>query len=257
MISDLARYKDIIIYRTLANLKSESRNNYMGYLWFLLEPMLNTAIFYLVFGVLMGNKGPDFVAFLLIGITAWQWFEAGINEGMNGISSKIHIMREIPLPKYLFPIVNVMTVTLKFLFVLAVLIGFSLIFGFFPNKFYLLLPLVILTQFILIAGIAIVAALLVAYFSDSAKIIQAVLRVLFYASGIFFATDKIPSHLKPLFYINPMAGLMNAFRDIILFSKMPNTLHLAYALCVGLTLFSIGIWLCSKVDKELLKTATA
>ena len=126
----LTRYKDIIYYRTLASLKSESKRNYLGYLWLLIDPSITVLILYLVFGIIMNHRGTDFVLFLVIGLTNWQWFDNSINEGIRGIRDKIHILQQIPLEKFIFPIVQISIASVKHGFVYSIVILLTLIFGY-------------------------------------------------------------------------------------------------------------------------------
>ncbi len=253
MLEKLNRYKDIIAYRTLAHLKSESRQNYLGYFWFLMEPALATGILYFIFGILLNNKSGEFVVFLLIGMAIWQWFEASTIEGMVGLKSKLHIMQHIRLPKYIFPMVHIAVSTCKFCFVGVIVIVFAYLFGFPPNKMFIYIPLLVLIQLLLILGITLPLAVLSAYFGDTNKLVASLLRLLFYVSGIFFSTDIVPDSLKFYFYMNPIAGLIEGHRKIILEQSPPNFNLLLYAFVFGLITFSLGLFICKAVDKKLLK----
>ena len=89
----ISRYRDIIVYRTIAGVKAESRQNYLGYLWYVLEPLLTTVIFYLAFAKLMGRGGKEYVMFLLIGLISWQWFESSCLQAAGSIKAKLHILQ--------------------------------------------------------------------------------------------------------------------------------------------------------------------
>lgn len=253
-LQNLVRYKDIVWYRTLAQLKSESKQFYLGYIWFLLEPAIATAILYLVFGVILNNKSSEFVVFLVVGLTVWQWFEAAVNEGMMGLKMKLPILSQIPLPKYLFPLVQVFSATWKFAFVFMIVLLFAWICGFAPNIHYPALLLVLGAQLMLIIGITLPAAVATAYMEDTMRVVQSVFRLLFYLSGIFYSTDKVPDNLKTLFYTNPMAGLIEGYRKIIMENTLPNMGLVAYAFGFGVVLATIGVMACVYVDKKIMKS---
>lgn len=253
-LQNLVRYKDIVWYRTLAQLKSESRQYYLGYIWFLLEPAIATAILYLVFGVILNNKSAEFVVFLVIGLTAWQWFEAGVNEGMMGLKAKLPILSQIPLPKYLFPLVQIFSATWKFAFVFIVVLLFAWGCGFAPNMHYPQLLLVLGAQLVLIIGITLPASVATAYMEDTMRVVQSVFRLLFYLSGIFFAADKVPDDLKTYFYLNPMAGLIENYRAIIMHDAAPSYGAILYAFSFGLVLSVVGVACCVYIDKRIMKS---
>ena len=254
ILTKFNRYKDIIWYRTLADLKSESNRTYLGFIWFLLEPLLQTAILYFVFGILMGrNKDPDYIPFLLVGMTVWQWIEGSITSGMTGITTKLHIHNMVALPKYLFPIVNITNNAVKFLFVFTVILSLANILGFHANLTYIYLPILLFISLLLITGITLPLAILSSRIPDTDALVRALFRLLFFLSGIFFKPEIIPNHLVDIFYINPIACMMTAFRSIVVYNVTPSWSIVAYAAIFGIISTSIGFGICKYADKKILK----
>ena len=252
-IAQFNRYKYIIWYRTLADLKSESNRTYLGFIWFLLEPLLNTAVLYFVFSILMGRKEPDFVPSLLVGMTLWQWTEGSIMSGMTAITAKVHIHNMIALPKYLFPIVNITTNTVKFLFVFVIILGLSNTLGFYINFNYVYLPVLLLVNIVLILGITLPLTILSSYIADTDAVIRTIMRLLFFLSGIFFRPEFVPENLINVFYINPMACMMTSFRSVVVYSTSPDWSLVLYASMFGTVCTIIGLSVCKYVDKKILK----
>ncbi len=256
-LTNLLRYKDILCYRTLAQLKAESKNNYLGYVWFILEPLISTAILYLVFGVIMGNRGSDMVLFILIGMMIWQWFEGSIMTGTHGISEKSRILNVVNVPKFIFPMVYVLANTWKFAWVYLIMVVLAQILGYTANWGYLWLPLVLGVQLFLILGLTLPLAVAVAYMPDFTTMISSVFRLLFFLSGIFFSADRVPEDLLFYYNLNPITLLMNANRDILLHGQMPDLSGLLYCLGFGAVAMTIGILWCLKIDKKIMKAIPA
>lgn len=248
-----ARYRDIVWYRTLAGLKSEARQNFLGYIWFLLEPAITTAIMYLVYVLIFQSAGKDKVVLLLLGTILWQWFESSVMQGMMGIKSKLHIMTHFTLPKYIFPLVGIFTNTWKFLCVFFVLLVFCTLSGYPPNIYFLWLPVVLGVQLILIIGLALPLAVAIVYFNDLVTVTSSIFRLLMFLSGVFYTSSVVPPQAMEYFYINPMAGLIEASRDIIMQQRAPNLAILIYALSCGLALCGLGLLLSRFIDGKILK----
>jgi lipopolysaccharide transport system permease protein len=219
--------------------------------------MLMTGIFFLVFGFLLGTRSPEYLWFLITGMITWQWFETALNEGMLGIKFKLHILSQMPLPKYLFPVVNVGAATWKFLCVLAVILVANAIWWKGICIYWLMLPVIMLVQLGIIIGLSWLLAVATSYSEDTIKITQAVLRLLFYLSGVFFASDRVPVELQGVFWMNPMAVLMQGYRDILLYQQPPDLPSLAYAGLWALSLMVAGFALCKHIDKRLMKEVVA
>lgn len=256
-LTNLRRYKDILRYRTLAQLKAESKNNYLGYVWFVLEPLISTAILYVVFGLIMGNRGSDMVLFILIGMMIWQWFEGSITTGTHGISEKARILNVVNVPKFIFPMVYVLANTWRFLWVYLVMVLLAHILGYPANWGYLWLPLVLFVQLFLILGITLPLAVVIAYMPDFTTMVSSVFRLLFFLSGIFFGPDRVPADLVFYYNLNPITLLMNANRDILLHGRMPDLGGMLYCFVFGAIAMAIGIFWCQKVDKKIMKAIPA
>ncbi len=256
VFENFARYRDIIWYRTLAGLKSEARQNFLGYIWFLLEPAITTLILYVVYVLIFNNGGKDKVVLLLLGTITWQWFESSVNLGMSGVKAKLHILVHFTLPKYVFPLVNVLTNTCKFLCVFVVLLGFCALCGYLPNWQYLWLPLVLAVELLLIIGLALPLSIGFVYFNDLATVVSSLFRLLMFVSGTFFSATMVANEAPaalPYFYANPMACIIDSYRNIIMAGQPPDFGLLAYAAIWGLTLGGLGLLWCHRVEGQILK----
>jgi len=218
----LLRYFDLILYKTFADLRSEAAKTYIGFLWWVLDPIISMIIFYVVFGLLMKRGTEDFVPFLLVGLTAWRWFHSSINNGGNSILISKGLIRQVFIPKAIFPLVVILTDFFKFSFVLGILLVFLWIYGFDITITYLAFPLVIIVQLILIAGITIFLAAITPFFPDSRLLVNHVLQLLFYVSGIFFSDSIVPEQYRVYFYLNPMATIIKAYRDTLMYNQWPD-----------------------------------
>ena len=258
-LHQLFRYRDIILYRTLAGLKSEARQNYLGYIWFFLEPVLITAILYFAFGHLFDRGGASVVLMILIGMIMWQWFESSVSMAMHSIRSKIAILEHYQLPKFIFPIVNVAINSWKFLFVLLVVLGLTFMVAVFgesiasPGWTWLLLPLFLLLQLGIIIGLGMILAVAASYMNDIVTVVSSVMRLLFFLSGIFFRLDRVPPDLHVYFLANPVATLIESYRLLLLDGQVPPAEYVLYLTGVALVLLLIGYLVCRSQEGKILK----
>jgi len=257
LLSTALRYKDILWFRTLAHLKAETNNNYLGYIWLFLEPAISTAILYLVFGVISGNRSSDLVLFILTGMMVWQWFESSIMMGAHGIREKLHILNNVRMPKYLFPVVSVFANTWKFLCVFLILIVLTNLVGFHAGIAYIYIPLVFFVQVLLIIGLTIPFAIFVAYMPDFVNILSSGFRLLFFLSGIFYSRAAVPDKLIPYFDLNPVAHVMDAFRAILISNEAPSMPAMIYCAIFGAIPLTIGIGLSLWLDQKIIKSISA
>ena len=113
MFPEGCNHKDLICYKAWADLRAEARQYYIKYLWWVLEPILEMMVFYVVFGLLLSRGGPDFIQFLLIGLIVWKWFGTTVQHCGNSLMGAKVLINQTPLPKIIFPTVFILTDTFK------------------------------------------------------------------------------------------------------------------------------------------------
>lgn len=253
----MGRLRDIVLYRVIAGIKSEARQNYLGYIWFLLEPTISTAILYIAFSQITGHQGAGYIAFLVLGMMSWQWFESSVMNGATSIRAKFHILNHFDLPKPLFPLVAIGVNTWKFLCVYVIILAFCWLCGFPPTIYFAWLPLLFLLQLLLIVGITLIVSMLVTLANDCLTVISSIFRLLFFLSGIFFAPEKVPASLQTAFFSNPIASLIVSYRDVILHARPPHLGHLAEIAAIALITLGIGLGMHAWFGKKILKLSNA
>lgn len=235
-----SHYRDLILYKALADLRAEATRTYIGFLWWILDPLIFMIIFYVVFGLLLRRDTPDFVPFLLIGLVSWRWFQNTITHSATSIVGGWRLIQQVYVPKVIFPLIVVLTDLVKFGVVLVLLLIYLWLSGFGIGLAYLALPFLLLAQILLITALTLLVAAFVPFIPDLKYLVEHSLQVLFYFSGIFFSGTAIPEKYKAYFYLNPMATLIEAYRDILMYNKWPNWLSLILIIlsAAGITAFT-------------------
>src|SRR5690625_4587467 len=132
-IEDIKKRKDLLFYLVKSGLKAEHRNSYLGYFWWLLDPLLNIAVYYFLVVIILGRGGPDYPVFLVIGLIVWRWISSSINTSANSVLRYSSIINQIALPKMVFPVSFTISQLVNFLFGLVVIALFLTFFGVVPT----------------------------------------------------------------------------------------------------------------------------
>ncbi|EIJ43651.1 ABC-type polysaccharide/polyol phosphate export system, permease component [Beggiatoa alba B18LD] len=244
----LARYGELILYKTYADLKAESERTYLGFLWWIFEPILYMSVFYIFFGVLLGHGTDDYVPFLLVGLTMWQWFKSCVTHGSETILNGRHLMQQVHLPKVLFPIILILTDTVKFFFILSILLGFLWFSGYEISLNYLMLIPLILIQLFFIAGVTFIIAAIIPFIPDLRFVIENFLLAVFFLSGVIVKPEVIPEAYRSLYYLNPMVSLLENYRSVLLYNKMPSMTGLFALIGISLAMVWLGYSLISRFE---------
>ena len=247
------RYFHIVLYKTYANLKAENEKTYLGTLWWIIEPLMNTAVFYFIFVYILKSRGPDFVAFLYVGMVVYGWFSNGLNAAANSIVSHAALMQQIWLPKSLFPFISVSNISWKFCFSLVAILPLLWWQHSLPSLAYLALPVLIAIQYFVIIALGMPLAGIIPYFQDGRTVLSTLLSVFMWLSGVFYGRDHVSAHLQPLFYANPAAALIEAYRAVLLQGTWPDWHVLALALVVPILSFCLGLFILHRIDRQVTK----
>ncbi len=215
-------YFELIWFRARAELHAEASRAYTGMLWWIIEPVLYMAAFYFIFAVGFRGKNEDFVPFLLCGLVPWKWFSSMIMSGARCITANRALIQQVYLPKIVLLGIALVISTRKFLIILALLLLFLLVYGIPPSTSWFGLPLIMLVQMLLMLAIAGAGAVIMPFFPDIKLIIDNGLLVLFFLSGIFFEISSTTETVQQYLMMNPVAVLINAYRDVLLTGSWPD-----------------------------------
>ena len=225
------------------HLRGEARQFYLGYLWWLLEPALYVAVFYIVFHLLLESRQPDYLYFLAVGKLTFIWFSKSVVQASSSIESNKGLISQVTISKEVFPLAAVQQglyrqlAVFSFLLVLLFLSGK----GQFHYWFWLL-PLMV-AQMILISGVGLLAALVVCWHKDFQHLIQLGMMFLLFVSGVFWDVNAVADAdvRRWLLFLNPLATLIDAYRQILLLGSMPKADLMSVLLCQSLFLLIISV----------------
>ena len=247
----IKRTVELIWVKATLNLRSEASVNYLSYAWWIIEPLLHMVVYYVVFSFLLSRGGENYVAFLLSGLIPWLWFSKTVSHTMGSIMGGKQLMNQLFISKLFFPLTFIVQDTVKQFIVFFLLVAFLYFYGISPSYLWFYSIAIFVIELLFITGVALLAALVVPYVRDMTFVIPTGLQFLMFCSGIFFDPKSIPSHIQNVFFINPMAILLNAFRDVFLNHQSPNFGHLVYVTLISLGLIALAVFLYRKLEYSL------
>jgi homopolymeric O-antigen transport system permease protein len=247
---------ELVLFSTYAELRAEAARSYLGLIWWVLEPAMMMGAFWLVFDVILKTGGPDYLPFLLIGLTIWQWMKSCITHGGYAIWSNLALVRQVQLPPLVFPLIAMLSDTVKFLCIFVLLLVILWVAGYPPNTAYFALPILFAAIFLFAAGVGFVVAALVPLVPDMRFVIEQVLTVVMFLSGVIFSFERVPPQLKELMALNPVAVLMDAARGILMHGLWPNWVGLSKVGAISVLACWLGATVVSRLAPRYPKLAT-
>jgi len=255
-IFSMKRYFEFVLYRSLAEMQADMSRMFLGMFLWLIEPVAYMAIFYLIFGLIFQQRGEDFVSFLLTGLVFWKWFSSTVSGSVNSIQRNMPLINQVYMPKVVFPLVAVVTSTMRFTLVFVVLVVYLLLSGApFTSAWLVDLPLLLVLQALLTTGLAMTISSMTPLVPDLKFVVDNGLMLLFFLSGIFFRFDFVPDTLRPYFDFNPIGVLIHGFREVLVFGRHVDWSGMWAAFLFTVVLLALGYVLLSKLDRVYPKRA--
>lgn len=241
---------ELIFYKAYADLRAEAARSYLGLLWWLIEPVLYLCAFYVLFVLVMQRGGPDFVPTFLCGAVVWKWFDSGLKGGSHAIASHRGLLQQVYVPKFVFPVIAVLGSTARFAPVFLIFAVFLMLYGIPVQATWLAVPIVILTQFCMVLSLAMLVGAITPFLPDLKVAIDNSLMLLFFISGVFFNINEVQEPLKSYLLLNPMAGLIDEYRNIMIRGIWPDAGRLVVILASSIALGALALALLKQMDHK-------
>ena len=250
IVKDLYSYRELLKTNIKKDVGGKYKNSFLGVIWSFISPLLQIAVYALVFQVILKSDIENYTVYLCCGLIPWQYFSSVVLRGAASIIDNGSIIKKVYFPREILPISVVTSEGVNFLISTVIILGF-VIFGGIGLSINILWYFVILAiQYIVSIGVAFIVSSLSVYFRDLLHLLGIIIQLLFYATPIVYASSAVPAELQWLIKINPMAYLIEEYRNIF-YNKMPPDTHsLLIALAMGIGLCIVGYFVFKKLEKR-------
>jgi ABC-type polysaccharide/polyol phosphate export permease len=221
------RFRPLIRALVSTSLRTENIGTLLGYLWWLIDPLLLVLSFYLLVGIAFRQGGTDVALFISISVVAWKFFAAGTRNALVSTAAKERQMRHVRFPRVVFPISSLIAESVRFAFGLVVLIVAIAIV---ETGIDITLPFVlviILIQFIFALGVAFFLAALNIFFRDVQHLTLHAFQAWFIVSPGLYEASVIPERYQSIYELNPFATILPAYHSLLLDHAISNPVGLA------------------------------
>ena len=249
---DLWRYRELLGFLAWRDIKVRYKQAVLGAAWALIQPIVTTVIFTVVFGKLAGmpDGGVPYPLLVLSGLIAWQLFSAALSGSSGSLVSNANLISKVYFPRLIVPLSALGVALIDFLIVLALFTAMALWFGYYPSWHWLVLPVFILLALATAFGAGLWLTALTVKFRDFRFITPFLIQIGLFVSPVGFRTDFYPSW-QPLLSLNPMTGIINGFRWCLLNGGQAiEAGGLIRGIVVILLLNIVGIWYFRRTERS-------
>lgn len=234
--TDIRNYWEYITFAAKAELKDEVAGSFLGWIWWILDPLFFMLVYTFVVQFVFQRGGQDFPIFVFIGLTAWNFMNNTVTSSVQIIFSFRAIISKVYLPKFVLILVrmykNLIKMGISFILVFILMRFFNIAYSW---QIVYIIP-IILINIITTFAISLFVAHVGVFITDSANIVNVILRFLFYVSGVLYSiTDRLPPlYQKLVLLTDPIAYVMQAYRDAIMYHRFPNFHYMIYWFVLGI-----------------------
>jgi lipopolysaccharide transport system permease protein len=254
--ADIWRYRDLLFQLAGRDLKLRYKQTALGAIWVVLQPLMAAGIFTFVFGVLakLPTDGKPQFLISFIGLLGWGLFSGTLNKVSGSMAGNAHLITKVYFPRLILPLSGIPSTLVDFGVALGLGLVLMLLYGLGIPLQILLLPVWIVTLIAMAMGIGLVTASLAVSYRDINYILPVFLQMLLYASPVGYDASSVlasqPELIQQLYYLNPLAGLLEAFRWSFLGGTPPHALGLTITVVSSLTLLFAGLLMFKQLEKK-------
>ena len=241
-------YIQLIQIKVIGNLQAESSRDYLSYLWWIIEPVLQMFAYYFVFGTLLSRGTENYVAFLLTGLIPWLWFSRTVNRSTMSIVSGKALMMQVYIPKIILPTIVVFQDAFKQIIIFIPLFIFLYLYGISPSVHWITIPVLTFSQFFVILACSYFVAAIIPFMHDLRFIVATGLQLLFFCSGVFFSPDSIPVKFQKWLLLNPMASILHNYRQVLIHHQWPDWWTLLIIIICSLFVITVMWRIINRLD---------
>ena len=252
-------FKEIYNYRELlkTNIKKEIRGKYkgswLGVLWTFLNPLLMLAVYAFVFPYILRVNVDNYTIFMIVALIPWNFFTTAIQSGTGSVVANGNILKKVYFPREIIPISITTSQLVNFLITCIIMAVFIIFSGVGFSVHALLFPLLVLIQYTLILGLTFILSALTVFVRDIDHFVSVILMLGFYATPIVYQGEMLPKKFQIFLKLNPMAQLVEAYRSILYYHRMPDMTMLIIWGLGSVALLVVGYLIFKKLEKSFVE----
>jgi lipopolysaccharide transport system permease protein len=242
--------KDLLIAWTQRTIRGRYQQSLLGWLWAIVQPVASVVIFSIIFTrfVPVDTGAIAYPLFSYVAVAPWTFFSTSLQDMTASLSLNFSLVTKVYFPREVLPVSAMLARLLDFGVASLVIVALMVIYQvpvFLPGLLFL--PLILLVQIILILGLGLITSATNVFFRDVQPLLTLVIQLWFYASPIIYPVSFVPEKWRVLYFLNPMAGILEAYRSVLLYQSLPTT-TLLVAGVESLLVLAFGYWLFKRVE---------
>jgi len=244
---ELWAFREVFAAFVIRRIKVRYKQALFGVAWVVIQPVASAAVFAVFLGYLahFPSEGAPYFLFVLTGLTLWAYFAQALAVAIDSLVAEASVLRKVYFPREIPPLSVVLASLVDLFVAFVVLLVVVVIAGRGVNAFWITLPIPILIVVVLAAGLGLLLSGLNVYYRDVTYGLPFIIQLGFFLSPIIYSATLVPTRYRVVYEVlNPIAGSIQAFRDVLLNGRAPDfaILGMAAAWALGILIFAYAIF---------------
>jgi lipopolysaccharide transport system permease protein len=233
-VARLREYGDLLYTLSVHRIGVRYKQTSLGFLWALLQPVMMMIIFTAVFSTLakMPSEGAPYALFAYTALLPWSFFNTAVSGGTNSLVAHTHLITKVYFPREILPLTYVIAALFDFVIGGGVLLTLMFWYAVPLTIHALLLVPIVFMLALWILAVSLVLAAIQVRFRDIGVALPVIMQILMFASPVIYPLSVVPPSWRPWYLLNPLAGFLASFRDVLLRQTVPDPYPLAMACLV-------------------------
>ena len=252
-MAEIWRYRELLYFFVWRDIKVRYKQTVLGGLWAIIQPVVATALFTVIFGRLGGlakQVNGSYSLFVFVGLSLWTFFSNAVTQAANSLVGSSHLVAKVYFPRLLIPIASILSGLVDFAIAFVFLLVLMVVFGVRPTWLILTLPIFLVGTLAVAAGAGILFSALIVSYRDFRYVITFVVQLWLFATPVLYTLDIIPLKWRLWYAVNPMVGMVVGFRTAILGGRLQIDLILI-SILVAAVVLAIGLRYFTAVERRL------
>jgi lipopolysaccharide transport system permease protein len=251
-LSELWAYRELLYFLAWREVKVRYKQTGLGVAWAVLQPLLGMLVFTIFFGRLakVPSDGIPYPLFSYSALLAWQLFAYSITESSSSVVGNERLITKVYFPRLLIPMASILPGLVDFGVAFVLVIGMMAYYGVHPGWEIVTLPLFIIVELATALGVGLWLSALNVQYRDVRYTIPFLVQFWMFASPVVYSSTLVPTRWRPLYGLNPMAGVVEGFRWALLGKQPAPGAMFAVSLLVVMVLLVSGLYYYRRMEKN-------
>lgn len=248
---ELKEYHELLFFLALREIKIRYKQTVMGASWAVLQPLFTMIVFTLIFGGLaqMPSEGIPYALFSYSGLLLWTYFQNALSGAGNSLVDNAQLLSKVYMPRLFIPTAPCLAGIVDYGIAMTILAAMMVYYQFVPTAAILLLPVIVLLTLLLAAGTGYWLSSICVKYRDVKFALPFFVQLLMFVSPVIYPTDIVGGNLQWLLSLNPLTGLLNAHRAVLLGHAPVDYVGLAISAVITLAIFFSGVLYLRRTEK--------